>query len=421
MANIDLGNLTRYDGKIKEYAEGKYLSKNTANWQMTEKAGAVTCYPVPNTELEPIVNFMFTETPPLNGDKGPDNPSVITDVSGMNIARCGKNLCPNEIISTIGGTVEITNNSDGSLTFNGSPTNNYYAYVYNLRSPNTKMWAPWLKKGGTYTFSMSGDNGGVYFEMYHTKDTGVFGTYNICIGPGESVTYTLPTDRTGLILRYRINANTTVSNCTVKVQIEEGSTATTFEPYSGNDYTISFNNVYYGGKVNLATGLMTVTHWGHVFDGTESASNFDTLTNNGRCIFFSNILQAKNSTNQTCTHLPLLTNFTSDTTHFYVNYGSKNTGLVMFTPYLTLSDFKSWLAEQYASGTPVTVACELKTPYTVQLTPMQIKSLFALDKNTPRLNTLYTDADSIQVGYQKHPARTSYELENAILALGGGE
>ena len=44
------------------------------------------------------------------------------------------------------------------------------------------------------------------------------------------------------------------------IQIEVGSTATSYAPYTGQTVTINLNGTYYGGYVNLDTGVFTATH-----------------------------------------------------------------------------------------------------------------------------------------------------------------
>ena len=67
----------------------------------------------------------------------------------------------------------------------------------------------------------------------------------------------------------------------------------------------------------------------------------------------------------------------------------------------------------------VVVVYELYTPYTVPLTPVLVRSLPALSHYAPRQNTIYTPHESVQVGYAKSALKTSEELTNAIISLGG--
>ena len=65
------------------------------------------------------------------------------------------------------------------------------------------------------------------------------------------------------------------------------------------------------------------------------------------------------------------------------------------------------------------IVYRLANPYTVYVDPVQIDSLPALGRTSPRVNTVYTDALNVQVGYAEHPAYTEELINNAILALGG--
>ena len=83
MPYLNEADLSRYDPKLKEWISAqpvKTLPSTLYPWTLTAKAGAVTCWPVGGTELKPTVDFLFSETGPASGDKGPDNPSTIFDM-----------------------------------------------------------------------------------------------------------------------------------------------------------------------------------------------------------------------------------------------------------------------------------------------------------------------------------------------------
>lgn len=71
---------------------------------------------------------------------------------------------------------------------------------------------------------------------------------------GTSTTYNVPSD--AYYLRFTVPAGST------NVQLELGSTATTYEPYSSD-------NTVYGGYVDLATGNIIATYKSIIFDGSE--------------------------------------------------------------------------------------------------------------------------------------------------------
>lgn len=295
MPYLDEAGLAHYDPKLKEWISSQPVKTPPSSlypWTLTDKAGAVTCWPVGGTPLKPAVDFMFTETGPAEGTKAPDNPSTITGVSSITVTHCES------------------------------------------------------------------------------------------VGVDETA------------------------------------------------YTISLNGTYCGGSLDLATGVMTVTHQYIVLTGAEGY-NWG-ITNNQPAegwsrISFTGIMGAtafpppkgQTATSQVCTHLPYLRSYNGESTHFYLYDGG---GIVIVFPDadITLAEWNSWLAAQYANGTPVTFAIELKNPSTtVQLTPQQILSLTQSDKYTPRLNTIYSDQTSVQVGYVKSPIREEFELQQAIVGLGG--
>jgi len=91
MGYLDESGLARYDGLIKNWVTFKSGTVDgidpLLNWQKTATAASVTCYPLPAAPLEPVVNFVFTETPPV-GEKSPTNPSTITGVASITVTKC---------------------------------------------------------------------------------------------------------------------------------------------------------------------------------------------------------------------------------------------------------------------------------------------------------------------------------------------
>lgn len=93
MGYLNENGLARYDSLIKNWVTFKSGTVDgidpLLNWQKTETAASVTCYPLPAAPLEPTVTFQFTETPPADGQpKSPTNPSTITGVSSITVTRC---------------------------------------------------------------------------------------------------------------------------------------------------------------------------------------------------------------------------------------------------------------------------------------------------------------------------------------------
>lgn len=420
---LDEAHLKHYDERLKSWASSqpvKTLPSTLYPWTQTAKAGAVTCWPVGGTELKPTVDYIFTETPPSNGQpKAPDNPSTITGVSSVKATRCGKNLCP-LVGDSSSSYISVSFTDNGEFVFNGSYAGLVDVYVFN-KTYDIKLFPDYLERGKTYTFSLQGDNSSVKFQVYVYQSNN-YGGAVVSIVPGESRTYTIP-DTQSMILRFSIPANTVLNNAKFKLQIEEGSSATEFGPYAGTDYTIPLGNTYYGGSVDLATGVMTVTWVEYIVTGLEDWSNFEGISGGLVDTHFvapdkpqmSSIL---NATTRNCSHFVFSSSNIANT--FYTWQTSWRFG-VRLDPddYANVAAFKSWLAGQYTAGTPVTLTYQLATPYTVQLSPVQISALAQTDKFTPKLNTVYSNQSAVQVGYVKSPIREEYELTQAIVAQGG--
>lgn len=305
MPYISLDNLTQYNGRLRDYIDGSFDKLDGANWRKTSAAQSVSCWPIPESPLEPEVAFKFSEVLPESGTKGPDNPSTIVGVESVSC-----NVCESE---------------------------------------------------------------GVY-------DT----------------------------------------------------------PYS-----IDLGGTYYGGTVNFATGVMEVTWGKYVFDGSITATlqtNEVYRNSDSAGIYIGNNALVNNGINIaaiefsiSCDRLPVVTsstggsNFNSGPESIYKSIGGSlmfrisNSRLASYGyTYETSANvdaanaFKAWLADN-----PVTMIYQLAEPVTVPLTPVLVRSLPALSHYAPRQNTIYTPHESVQVGYAKSASKTSQDLANAIVALGG--
>jgi len=430
MGYLNESGLARYDGLIKNWVTMKSGTVDGVdallNWQKTSTAGAVTCYPLPAAPIDPVVNFLFTETGPTSGEKSPSNPSTITGVTQAKVTRCGKNLIRRPYLSegsgvaTIRGVTFATDENTGVVTVNGTASGGDATFWV---VGNTAFMR--LEKNKTYFLSGCPSGGSADTYLLTFTRYNLDGSYGASllndIGSGSSASYT---EDWKPIISIRVKDGTTVSNLVFRPQLELGTTATAFEPYEGTDYTVNLGDTYYGGSLDVSTGVMTVTWWANIFNGTENwqkgGNSTDTinefiLTTSGVVLPMSSTL---NSETRCCSHFPFSSSMSPNA--FFTWGGTPR--IIVYRPVSENADvtaFKTWLAAQYANGTPVVVGYKLATSFTVQLTPTQIYSLSQSDPYIPRLNTVYSDQVSVQVGYPKSPLATSTELSNAIISLGG--
>ena len=171
--------------------------------------------------------------------------------------------------------------------------------------------------------------------------------------------------------------------------------------------TINFPKTIYGGELDAVTGEGVETWKYIVLDGTE-----DWVLSGNNILFYVHNQDYSISKEGLCSHLKYFTSVAGDGIYCLI-IGTTMTvalGSALSEQY-TVDTWKSYLAAQYAAGTPVTIAYKLATPTAFQATGAQ--SLPAL----PGTNTIYTDADSVTVTGRADPVQTINALNERIAAL----
>lgn len=141
----------------------------------------------------------------------------------------GKNLLPNKIQSKTVNGITCTNNNDGTVTLNGTTTAKTYL------SPFYKDFIS-LSLDGNYTFSANTYNN-ISYALYHGSAETFFW------GVTSDKTFSATGSFDNVRPQINIESGITLNNVIVKFQLEKGSTATEYEPYTGGqaspspDYT----------------------------------------------------------------------------------------------------------------------------------------------------------------------------------------
>lgn len=184
-----------------------------------------------------------------------------TTYSGKNKAKYNATYSANGIDSVL--------NSDGSLTCSGTTTTTYFNTLpYQATLPS-------MLPAGTYTFSRGGDT--TYAVQIQLWDSTKNQTLTFRIPAGQ----TKITDTTTFDAYYYgssfvyLSANMQI-NTTVKLQLESGSTATSFEPYVGGTAS---PNPDYPQEVQTVTGRQVVT----ITDGGSENQEYE--VNLGKNLF----------------------------------------------------------------------------------------------------------------------------------------
>lgn len=452
MPYIDLAGLSRYASRQKDRLERDYALLRDMQWLRTDKAGAVSLWPIGGTPLKPVVDFLFAETPPASGDKGPENPSTISGVSSVGVADRSKNIYdfPNLSAEPYNG-VTITCDADGTITLNGTCNLSssqskelYYTYPVAIKTiSQIKVIASIYHIGGAYDISDSDADTPVLVQVIRQSLT--TGSFGYCwlkdTGTDQTSIQSWTVSNAALITcSLRFFGGAVYNNYKIKVQYEISSDSTvpsSYEPPARDAFAVlPLNGTYYGGTLDVASGVMTVT-WGSLT--FSSVTNFQ--GDNGTCVKFAHVSTTRKDTHYSgsypdffaCSMFPVLSSSPQDV-EFCRAIGSGDAGSqsAVFSILKSrldvsgavnpssptnaewLAAINAWLAEH-----PVTYYFKLYYPYIVQLSPTEILSLAQADKYTPRLNTIYTDASAVQVGYVKSPIRDEYELQQAVTAQGG--
>lgn len=173
----------------------------------------------------------------------------------------------------------------------------------------------------------------------------------------------------------------TVSN----FQAELGSSATPYEPYTGRSIPISWQTeagTVYGGRLDVLSGVLTVTHGMLV----KNTSTMDT-TNDDYPGWFNSGVKA------------LVGSGKNTTLNCLLNIGTRvgvNTNNVNDSVFLTKAIYGKTKDEWIALAMDVQIAVELATPYEIQLSPNEVNSLLGT-------NNIFADTGDTEVEYRADP------------------
>lgn len=312
-----------------------------------------------------------------SGDPSPDNVRPISGWTGVNVVRTGKNLFDGTFLN-----LAFAHLSDGNIIKRNSIYRSLYVRVVG---------------GYTYTISRKAIETN-RFRVCATIDEPEDGVpiKELAVSSTNdslySITVTVPEGYNYLFV-YLSNESAT---CTPdNYQIELGSTATEYEPYTGNTYSITFPSeagTVYGGTLDVTKGVLTVDRAMVTVDENDDimyASN-----SNGFLFYCINkCTGAKNYGAQICDRLSLAKSGSASAIYSaessFVGYPNGVLYFKVNTSIATVADMKSYLS----SAGALQACYELATPITYQLTPTEIKSLLGD-------NNVWADAGDTEVTYR---------------------
>lgn len=215
-----------------------------------------------------------------------------------------------------------------------------------------------------------------------------------------------------------VQVSNTVFNSTLNtIQIEQGSTATDYEPYfNGGTATAEMLLKVddYQDEHAILSGAVTRKVGIKVFDGSETFIN----GNNGWVSEDAITDQLNTKFTPFCTHFRGVTTTPSANSNTVRVYLTSNlTQRVYFglnkSIYTSTTVFQQWLADQYAAGTPVIIVYPLATPTTESVTgqTLQVQD----GDNTLEITQASLTGLELEATYKSLVQLTIQEVEDANL------
>lgn len=384
---------------------------------LEETGNPVTCYPVTCYSLGCKVSWEPTQEG--SGDPSPDNVRPIKGRNSVTVERCGENLLD---MSVVVESKNVTVDGDKIRVVDTSGWGESYI-IFDAKFPAGTYTIAFdssiAKKGRLLVrpFNMDGEKadakvtvaGNIYYVDSNKYYNGyVFISYNP--SSPQKIQFTV-----AKAAYFQVGFAGGLTQGETEVDIINptlvlGTTApTAYAPYTGQTATLTLPETVYGGEVDAVTGegrgrwkLLTL-------DGTEpwnAVGSGDTLYFQSTSI---SIGTRALSRGDYCTTFPIASVSSSNTVQGVS--GWKTSLYLRWSTFADVAALKSYLAAQYAAGTPVQVCYKLATPTPITATGAQPISALS------GVNTVLTDADSVTVTGRADPIKLITDLEDAVASM----
>ena len=310
-----------------------------------------------------------------------ENICPIKGRDSVTVERCGENLLNPSLFQN-----NKYQNFNAATNYYGiSNSSNYWISGIQPCSPNT-----------TYRFNKNVEGGCFYDEKKN-----VIGT------AGFDFTFKTPAKCAYYCVNF--SSGSTPYGTPVIATASKSTAPTTYAPYIGQTATLTLPETIYGGTVDAVTGeglgmwkLLTL-------DGTEpwnAVGSGDTLYFQSTSISIGTRVLSRGDY---CTTFPIASVSSSNTVQGVS--GWKTSLYLRWSTFADVAALKSYLAAQYAAGTPVQVCDKLATPTPITATGSQPISALS------GVNTVLTDADSVTVTGRADPIKLITDLEDAVASM----
>lgn len=329
-----------------------------------------------------VVEAMSVAINPMqsgSGDPSPDNVRPISGWTGATVTRLGKNLA-NIADNTYTNSGVTFTASGGAVHMTGTSTGTINRTIGTVR----------MSAGVTYTISGTKASGITDANVLRIDLRNTGGSV---IASGDSYNgfvYT-PEEDVTVQVNIRLAGGQTI-DATIYPQIEIGSSATEFEPYSPTVYAVDWTDeagTVYGGTLDVLAGEL-VSDWA-LFETTWGAGTVETTKNDIVTKEFQ--LSAFPGTHSgyakcnLCTYYVSMQAYTEPAFQFIVNpWGATPTASV-----------RVGLPSDTADDQVIQVAYIVSTPTTYQLTPVEVRTLLGN-------NVFWADCGDVTMSYHSDPS-----------------
>ena len=364
---------------------------------LEETGNPVTCYPVAGYPLGCKANWEPTQEG--TGDPSPENIRPIKGRDSVTVERCGENLL---------NITPFTKKTEKGITYEYVATGGVRISGTSTATVVSPMFAIRHLSPGEY-FGVNTDTGVAASVVVQRNGSNQWlnakGVFKILAG--DVVKYWCASVGNGITV-----------NTTVYPYIVPGTTApTAYSPYTGQTSTLTLPTTIYGGTVDAVSGSGEKA-WNEIT--LIDTYSWFAAVNQYRTFYCVNIEEITRTTvensayakNWKCTHFKnkAYSYAESGDMDNTVSFQSNRKTLAIVFPG-TIDELKSYLAAQYAAGTPVQIAYKLAEPIPFTATgPQPISALSGV-------NTVLTDADSVAVTGRADPIKRITDLEDAVASM----
>ena len=375
----DIADINAEDSSLIITTSTPSSQKRLTPSYITDSASGAVAHFVDGADNIPMKSVKVNIAPVQSGsgDPSPSNVRAISGWSSVKVTRAGKNLLEPWITSQVKNGVTYTASSDGTIVTSGQATAN-----------SQILSGRFLLPVGDYVLSgcPSGGSGETYFlRALLYRDNTLVRILNSDYGTGATFTISESDADCEIIVFSAIQNGNTV-NATWKPMIEVGTSATAYEPYNGNTYTISLSSAgtVYGGTLDAVSGVLTVDRAFKVFNGTE------------RWEFSSASIRPNiNIADMAYKGAVICNMYTYSASSTAIEGTITTNGGIGYNIWIkdsingnSLANWKAYLAEHQLQ-----VVYMLATPITYNLTPTEVKSLLGI-------NNIWSDAGDVEVEYR---------------------